>query len=64
MRTLKQIQAGLVDRRIDRVADATGLSRATISTVRDNTNVNPTYTTLKALDEYLTSVSQPVDGGE
>ena len=64
MRTLKQIQAELTDRRIDRVSEVTGLNRNTIITVRDGTNVNPTWTTLKALDDYLTSVSQPVDGGE
>ena len=62
MRTLPQIQKELADRRIDRVTAATGLNRNTIISVRDGVNDNPKWTTLKALDDYLTSVSQPVGG--
>ena len=55
MLTLDQIRSALRDRRIDIIADATGLHRNTISKVRDNPNSNPSLRVMKALSDYLTA---------
>lgn len=60
MLTLDQIKSALADRRIDVVANATGIHRATISRIRNDSDANPTYTVLKVLSDYLSGVS--VDG--
>lgn len=54
MLTLDQIREALRDRRLAKVAEATGLHYNTIREVRDNPNANPTYKVLKALSDYLT----------
>lgn len=51
--TLDQIKAALADRRIDKVAEATGLHYNTIRDVRDNPECNPTWRVISALAEYL-----------
>lgn len=54
MLTLDQIRAALRDRRLAKVAEATGLHYNTIREIRDNSNANPTYKVIKALSDYLT----------
>ena len=54
MLTLEQIRAALRDRRLAKVAEATGLHYNTIREVRDNPDANPTYKVIKALSDYLT----------
>ena len=53
MLTLDQIRAALRDRRLSKVAEATGLHYNTIREVRDNPDANPTYKVIKALSDYL-----------
>lgn len=53
MLTLDKIRAGLQDRRINVVAEATGLSVATIANIRSGRQDNPTYAVAKALSDYL-----------
>jgi transcriptional regulator with XRE-family HTH domain len=53
MLDLEQIRRLLIDRRIDMVADATGLHYATVQEVRSGKQSNPSYNTVKALSEYL-----------
>jgi transcriptional regulator with XRE-family HTH domain len=50
---LDEVRRLLQDRRIDKVALATGLSRETIAAIRDGRNQNPTLTTLQRLMDYL-----------
>jgi transcriptional regulator with XRE-family HTH domain len=54
---LLEVQKLLRDRRIDLVAAATGLSRSTITNIRDGLNNNPTHATLQKLHEYLKATS-------
>lgn len=54
MLTLDQIRAALQDRRLFKVAEATGLHYNTIREIRDNPNANPTYKVIRALSDYLT----------
>ena len=53
MLTLDQIRAALRDRRLAKVAEATGLHYNTIREVRDNPDANPTYKVIKVLSDYL-----------
>lgn len=53
MLDLAHIRASLQDRRIDVVAEATGLHRNTIAAVRDGDVENPSYRVMKLLSEYL-----------
>lgn len=53
MMTLEQIRDALLDRRIDMVAEATGLHYNTVRDVRSNTNANPSYRVIKALSDYF-----------
>ena len=53
MLTIDQIRAALRDRRLAKVAEATGLHYNTIREVRDNPNANPTYKVIKVLSDYL-----------
>jgi len=53
MMTLCAIRAALSDRRVDRVAEATGIHYNTIREIRDNPKANPTWRVLKALNDYL-----------
>lgn len=54
MLTLDQIRAALRDRRLSKVAEATGLHYNTIREIRDNPDANPTYKVIRALSDYLT----------
>lgn len=54
MLTLQEIMDGLRDRRINVISEATGVSRSTISRIRQGKNANPTFGVMKALSDYLT----------
>jgi hypothetical protein len=60
MFTLEQIRTLLDDRNVEKVAENTGIHGNTIRAIRNGTNTNPTYTTLKVLSDYLSGVS--IDG--
>jgi hypothetical protein len=53
MMTLEEVREKLLDRRIDMVADATGLHYSTVCDVRSGKNDNPSYKTVKALSDYF-----------
>jgi transcriptional regulator with XRE-family HTH domain len=53
MLNLHQIQQAIQDRRLGIVAEATGISRATLWAIREGKNTNPSHTTLKAISDYL-----------
>jgi transcriptional regulator with XRE-family HTH domain len=50
---LEEIAAALQDRRLDAVAEATGLSRDAIADIRDGKSTNPRYQTVQRLADYL-----------
>jgi len=52
---LEGIKARLQDRRLDTIKDATGLSKTTISSIRDGKQANPNYETMRLLSEYFES---------
>lgn len=60
MLTLDQLRTALDDRNLEKVASRTGIHRNTIAAIRNGTNANPTYATMKTLSDYLTAVT--VDG--
>lgn len=51
--TLEEIKKALQDRRINIVAEETGLHYNTIRNIRDGKNKNPTYFVVTALSNYL-----------
>lgn len=51
--TIEAIQAALQDRRIDKVARATGLHYNTVRDIRDSTRANPTLRVMTALSNYI-----------
>jgi DNA-binding XRE family transcriptional regulator len=53
MLTLEQIKDRLQDRRIDKVAKATGLARQTVHEIKVGINTNPKLNTMLALSAYL-----------
>lgn len=55
MKTLDEIRALLQDRRIDKVAKATGLHRNTVTEIRDGMQTNPTLRVMLLLSDYLTN---------
>lgn len=50
---LHEIKEALQDRRLNVVAQATGIHENTIRTIRDNPNANPTYKVVESLVKYL-----------
>lgn len=50
---LDEIRAALADRRLDKVAEATGIHRNTLGAIRSGRNANPSWRTLKTLADYL-----------
>ena len=60
MLNLDQIRTALDDRNVEKVAARTGIHRNTIAAIRNGTNANPTYATMKLLSDYLAGVT--VDG--
>jgi hypothetical protein len=55
--TLDKIRFLLQDRRLNHIAEATGIHINTIRDVRDNPDANPTYKVLVALSNYLESMN-------
>ncbi len=53
MLNLDQIRIALDDRNIEKVSARTGIHRNTIAAIRNGTNANPTYATMKLLSDYL-----------
>ena len=53
MLDLDQIRVALEDRNVEKVAACTGIHRNTIAAIRNGTNANPTYATMKLLCDYL-----------
>lgn len=51
--TIEQIRAALKDRRLNKVAEATGLHVNTIREIRDGKAEDPRHSTVKALTDYL-----------
>ena len=62
MLTLKEIRSALADRRLDVVAEATGLHPNSIARIRDGKNENPRHETVDALSRYLTQNVRPAQG--
>ena len=62
MLTLKEIRSALGDRRLDVVAEATGLHPNSIARIRDGKNENPRHETIEALSRYLTQTVRPAQG--
>jgi len=58
MMTLDEVRRALADRRLDRVAEATGLHPNTIWAIRVGRNRNPSYATMEALSDYLTAATE------
>ena len=54
---LLEVQKLLRDRRVDIVSAATGLSRTTITNIRDGVITDPKLSTLSKLYEYLKATS-------
>jgi len=52
--TLEQIKSALQDRRLQRIAKATGLHYNTLRNIRDNPDANPTHDVIKKIEQYLT----------
>lgn len=50
---LERIRTALADRKVTAVAKKTGLSRYTITAIRDGKQENPKLKTVQALDAYL-----------
>jgi transcriptional regulator with XRE-family HTH domain len=55
MLNLEGIVARLKDRRLDAIQNATGLSKPTISNIRDGKQTNPEYGTMQKLSDYFES---------
>jgi DNA-binding Xre family transcriptional regulator len=53
MLTLEEIKNRLQDRRLDVVAEATGLHPNSVARIRDGKNTDPKHSTLAALSAYL-----------
>lgn len=53
MLTFQEIRERLQDRRLDAVAEATGLHPNSIARIRDGKNNDPKHSTLAALSAYL-----------
>jgi predicted transcriptional regulator len=57
MLTLEEIRELLLDRRLDMVADSTGVDYSTICGIKSGRNDNPKYKTVKALSDYFQNKS-------
>jgi transcriptional regulator with XRE-family HTH domain len=53
MLNLEQLRTALDDRNVEKVAERTGIHRNTIGAIRNGTNANPSYATMKILSDYL-----------
>ncbi len=57
MMSFDEIRKSLIDRRLEVVAEGTGLHYNTIKNVRDNPTANPTRKVMEALSAYLRGVA-------
>lgn len=64
MLTIEEIRARLQDRRIDIVADLSGVGYGTVRDIRSGVNTNPTYSVIVKLSEYLTNSNIKAGGDE
>lgn len=55
---LSEIRALLQDRRLEMVAEATGVNVRTIRNIRNGTNENPNLKTLRSLSGYFMPVEE------
>ena len=53
MMTPGQIHDALQDRRIERIAQSTGIHYNTIRKLRDDPSANPTWRVIKLISDYL-----------
>ena len=53
MLTLNETRRLLMDRRLQVVAQATGIHYNTLKKIRDDDQANPTYAVIKLLSDYL-----------
>ena len=53
MLTLNETRRLLMDRRLQVVAQATGIHYNTLKKIRDDDQANPTYVVIKLLSDYL-----------
>ena len=53
MLTLDQIVAGLKDRKLNVVAELSGVNYQTVTFIANGKQTNPSYNTLKKLSDYL-----------
>lgn len=53
MLTVKEIQEKLEDRKLQVVADKTGVHYNTLKNIKDGKNTNPTFKVIKSISEYL-----------
>lgn len=53
MLSIEQIKAALADRRLYKVAEATGLSYPTLRGILTNPDANPTHSVMAAISDYL-----------
>jgi transcriptional regulator with XRE-family HTH domain len=63
MLTLEQLRTALDDRNVEKVAERTGIHRNTIGAIRNGTNSNPSYATMKILSDYLVGAAVTEAGG-
>jgi transcriptional regulator with XRE-family HTH domain len=53
MLSIEQIKEMLKDRNLEVVAERTGLSRQTLSNIRNGKAKSPSYSTVKTISDYL-----------
>jgi transcriptional regulator with XRE-family HTH domain len=53
MLSIEQIREMLKDRNLEVVAERTGLSRQTLSNIRNSKAKSPSYSTIKTISDYL-----------
>jgi len=51
--TLEQVRAGLIDRKAKIVAEETGLNYMTVWRIANGREINPKFSTVKVLSDYL-----------
>lgn len=57
MLTIEEIREKLEDKNLEVVAKRTGLSRQTLSNIRNDKAIAPSYRTIKIISDYLEGVN-------
>jgi len=57
MLTIEEIREKLQDKNLEAVARRTGLSRQTLSNIRNDKVIAPSYKTIKIISDYLEGVN-------